>query len=188
MQNVIQVGAFGSDDGKTTVACDIIREIAKTTQVIGVKIVCVDEHHSSCHKHSGQGCGICSSLKKDYEWTLETNEVGEKDTVKMKRAGAKQAFLLKCKEPYLKEAFFSFLEQEIPDDVVLVCESNRLRLYLKPAAFIFVARQWPYLDKKKPHADKLAGLADRIFVRGDALSRWDIQTDEMGCASVRVIE
>ncbi len=166
--NLVQVGAFSRNDGKTTLVCKAIENLCKFAPVFAVKVICVNEERGVCHRGHA-GCGLCSSLKDNFDWQKESGKHPTKDTALMKAAGAKEAFLLRSRKECLAEALSLFMQKEIPEGAVLVCESNRLRFFVKPGVFLFATKSLPPSGDIKPGTMDLCQKADRIVLRGEEL-------------------
>ncbi len=180
---LVQVGAFGRNDGKTTLACAVISQLCQTVPVIAAKLVCVEAHTGACHKPGG-GCGLCSCLQGDYDWQRETDLNTKKDTALMKKAGASESYLLRSHTNKMAEAFADFLETQVPDNAVLVCESNRLRYAVKPGVFLFAAESLPPVSAVKPQAHALCKLSDLVVVRGEKAPKLSVQINADLCPCI----
>ncbi len=163
--NLVQVGAFGRNDGKTTLACRIIEQLSRQAPVIAVKLICVEDDGGHCHR-GGAGCGMCTGLQGPFDCRVETDENSGKDTALMKKAGATQAYLLRSRKHSMAKAFTAFLQEHVPHGALVVCESNRLRFYVKPGVFLFAAENLAKQKDIKPQASELSVLADCVVEKG----------------------
>ncbi|MDI3537542.1 MAG: hypothetical protein PWP30_2024 [Eubacteriaceae bacterium] len=136
MPNMILIGSTARNIGKTRTAVSMIEKLKLNRPVIGLKITCIDEKNGKC-MHGNTKCGVCTSFSGKSELIREFSKTGDKDTCKMLNAGARQVFWLKTLRSELKQSFEHFLES-IPEHALIVCESNSLRKYVKPACFIMV--------------------------------------------------
>lgn len=161
--NLLLIAGTGRNTGKTTFACEIIKQTASQQQVIGIKI--------SPHFHGGT-----KSLKqiggidnyKLYEETL--SDLLGKDSSKMLASGAERVFYIEVLDDFILVAFNELLEY-IPENVAIVCESPALRKVIDPGLFIIVDnisqqnKKQDVLDKKK--------IAD-LFIETDKTELTDI--------------
>lgn len=154
---MILLGAAGRNLGKTELAVRLIAQYAKTTAVVGVKVVTISNHSDVCPR-GGHGCGICSGFNGSYE-IKEELEFGLKDTQKFLTAGANVSFLVRTTKDGLLDALTDLLSR-IPEKAVIVCESNQVRTVLKPGCFIMLESSD---NTRKPSASLVWNLADRII-------------------------
>ena len=160
---LILVGAYGRNSGKTLLACDVIETYGAQFPIYALKIIGIDRAGEECHR-GGEGCGMCTSLVGSYELIEENNCSGKKDTERMLRAGAKKAFLLKSLRSSISDAFRDFLGR-VPGGVLIVCESNTLRKAVQPGVFLFAGS----VDgQMKPSAHEVAACADFLLAPGDS--------------------
>lgn len=132
----IVLGSTGRNTGKTEFACRLIEKYAKEQQLYGVKVVTIDPDQGSCPR-GGEGCGICSSLKGDYEISEETRSDTDKDTSRMLRAGAHKVYFLKVRYDRLEKGL-NALVNLIPENAFAVCESNSIRKVVEPGLFLVI--------------------------------------------------
>lgn len=158
---MLMVGSRGRGSGKTALATQLISYFAGIYHVFGLKVISIDEKGAPCHRGSG-GCGMCSSFDSNFEICEETQIDTEKDTSKMLAAGAGKVFLLKSLKSALPQAIKQFL-QLVPQNTLVVCESNSLRKYVKPCAFIFANRPGEDGQKMKASAKEVFKLADLVI-------------------------
>ncbi len=132
---MILIGATGRNGGKTTLARRIIKKYKDQLPIIGFKLITVRDHSDVCPR-GGKGCGICEGLKGDYDIREELGE-GNKDTMLLREAGAKHVYLIRSLKDNLKEALTEALTL-VPDNALIVCESNSGRLVLEPSCFVMI--------------------------------------------------
>ncbi len=125
--NILLIAGNGQNVGKTLLACDIIRHLSQTNKVIGIKIA-----HHFYPIENGEKVVFNSAYYQIIEEVLTSN----KDSSRMKQAGAKKVFYIQAKQEYLLEAI-STLSSEI-EHCAVVCESGGLHHYIKPSLFLFV--------------------------------------------------
>ncbi|WKY45217.1 hypothetical protein Q5O14_03710 [Eubacteriaceae bacterium ES2] len=159
LPNMILIGSTARNIGKTRTAVSIIEKIKSKQLVIALKITCIDEKNGKC-MHGNTKCGVCSSFSGKSELLQEFSSTGNKDTCKLLKAGADRVFWLKTLRSELKESFEDFL-RDIPDNAVIICESNSLRKYFKPGRFIMVTSSDQ--QSTKSSAQEVIDLADRII-------------------------
>ena len=157
MPNMVLVGSFGRNSGKTTLACRLIRAFQDRWPVIAMKVVSVSKEGRHCHRGSA-GCGLCTGLSEPYCLIEEKDAASPKDTAQMLRAGAQKSFLLLGQENALFEGLSALLDQ-VPPGTLLVCESNTLRKIVAPGVFLFADAGTEIL---KPSARTVLPLADGL--------------------------
>ncbi len=146
--NMVLVGSFGRNDGKTTLACRLVRHLSRTRPVVGLKVISVAEKHGQC-QHGAAGCGLCTSFQGDFRLAEDDGSAPGKDTALLKATGAQRAFLLSSLAHALPEALAAFLAK-VPQNAVVVCESNSLRTVAKPGVFFMAAHRYaPFVDGSK---------------------------------------
>ena len=171
--NFIIIGSTGRNTGKTEFACRLIEKHSKTYQICGVKVVAIDKKEGNCPR-GGKGCGVCSSLKGDYEIFEETVIDPTKDTSRMLEAGAHKVFFLKVDKNFLEKGIKALLEI-IPPEMMVVAESNSIRKVLEPGLFIVIKN---LQDKKiKESCAEVVYFADKI-IEFD-LKNWDFPPDRV---------
>lgn len=158
---LVLIGAAGRNSGKTLLACDVIAAYAKEYPVYALKIIGIERAGEECHR-GGAGCGMCTNLSGNYELREETGENGGKDTARMLQAGAHRAFLLRSLKSSMYEAFWDFVKR-VPQNALIVCESNSLRLSVRPGVFLFAGAA----GEMKPSARAVAGYADYLLPAGE---------------------
>ncbi|MBN1339956.1 MAG: molybdenum cofactor guanylyltransferase [Bacteroidales bacterium] len=135
-ENFIIIGSTGRNTGKTEFACRLIQRYSAQQECYAVKVTSINRVEGKCPR-GGDGCGVCSSLKDDFE-ILEEKTAGKvKDTQRLLASGAKRVFWLKVFTDSLQKGLDALL-QYIPDHVPVVVESNRLRNVLEPGLFIVI--------------------------------------------------
>lgn len=168
---MILLGAAGRNTGKTELAVRLIRRYAKTGEVVGVKVVTVKQHGDTCPR-GGHGCGICVDLQGSYDIKEELEE-GEKDTQRFLTAGAKMSFLVRTTPDALFDALTDLIGR-IPENAIIICESNSVRTVLKPGYFLMLQSG----DRtRKPSAELVWNQADRIVEAADHEFQDILQSD-----------
>ncbi|SMO90297.1 hypothetical protein SAMN06265379_11359 [Saccharicrinis carchari] len=126
--NILLIAGNGRNVGKTTLACRVIAQLAKTTEVYAVKI--------SSHFHV---------LDKEADILMETSDCcivnetldSSKDSSRMLKAGATTVFYVQCKNEHLP-VMFEQLRQLLPMDKPLIIESGGLYNILEPSIFYYI--------------------------------------------------
>lgn len=129
-KNLLLIAGTNRNVGKTTLACRIINQLAKTHEVIAVKI--------TPHFHSQ--CDSCQTLYTEpaLQITEELSIHTLKDSSKMKAAGATRVFYVQGSDEKLPQVI-EFLRKSIPDGVPIVCESAAMGDYLEPGKLILLS-------------------------------------------------
>jgi len=132
----IIIGSTGRNTGKTEFACRLINQYSKQYKIIGVKVTAINRDEGYCPRGTNS-CGVCESLTEEYTIEEETIIGTGKDTSRMLESGAQKVYWLKVDKNFMElgiKALFDFL----PDDAVVVCESNSLRKVVEPGLFIVI--------------------------------------------------
>ena len=125
---MLLVGATEKHAGKTTLNEKIIRKIKSANS--GQKLIAVKITILRDGKHSVSG----------YKITDETKTDSVKDTARMLNAGADKVFWLRCDEFHAEEGVEKLLS-EIPQDSLVICESNSARNYIEPGLFLMIRKK-----------------------------------------------
>jgi molybdopterin-guanine dinucleotide biosynthesis protein A len=157
--SMLVLGSAGRNVGKTEFACRLIARYAAIHTVVGVKITTVKERDGKCPR-GGEGCGVCTSLQGNYAITEEVDGPVGKDTTRMLEAGAHKVYWLRVLKEHLEEGVANLLEI-IPEEAVIVCESNSLRQVLTPGMFLVVREKGS--DAIKASCKDVIRFADRVF-------------------------
>lgn len=158
--HMLLVGASGQNQGKSTLTCRLIERHAPHRKIVGAKITTIRERNGECPR-GGEGCGVCSSLKGNWDLSEETGENPHKDTGRMLAAGADQVFWLRVCREYLVEGVGALLDRVGPDRP-LICEGNSPRLVLSPGLFLTMRAREGHAAK--PTASAVAHHADQSLV------------------------
>lgn len=143
---MLMIGSTGRNSGKTTLAMEFVQQWKDKFSVIGLKVVTIDERDGKCPR-GGEGCGICSALKGNFELQEETNLNNNKDTSLLLASGAEKVYLLKTLKEHMYNAIEFFTEQ-INENSMIICESNSLRNIVEPGIFIMIDNKGNGLPKK----------------------------------------
>ena len=146
-------GGTGRNVGKTEFLCRLIKKISTERPVYAIKVSAIFPDEELYHgNHSVDESGLCL--------VEETNRTTDKDTSKMLRAGAVQVFYLRTDNTGIKAGFDQFLKH-IPENAVVVCESNSLGQFVQPALSIMVK---PVSGQIKQRAVAQLECADLVVV------------------------
>jgi hypothetical protein len=146
--NMIMIGAFGRNSGKTEIACTLIRKWSARFLTAALKVTTLPEQGDS------------------FELTDETVSKAGKDTHRLLSAGAETVHWLRAAKPDLPGGFKKFLSGIRPGGLI-VCESNSLREYVKPGCFILMRNKND--DYEKQTAKSVEAYAD-LVLENDAVS------------------
>ncbi|HNS18547.1 MAG TPA: molybdenum cofactor guanylyltransferase [Bacteroidales bacterium] len=171
--NFIIIGSTGRNTGKTEFACQLIGQYARDHQVYGVKVVTIDPNEGNCPR-GGKGCGICTSLKGDYEITDEKIVDPTKDTSRMLMAGAFKVYFLRVSVHALEKGLKALLKL-IPDHALTVCESNSIRKVIEPGLFLVIKNLNE--RKVKQSCAEVVHLADKVIDFHDM--NWNFHPDRI---------
>ncbi|MBN2137139.1 MAG: molybdenum cofactor guanylyltransferase [Sedimentisphaerales bacterium] len=173
LDRMLMIGSAGINAGKTELACAILRKFGDRNNIIGIKVTTIKEKNGKCPR-GGEGCGVCSSLDGVYRITEEDNSNTAKDTSRLLACGASRVFWLRVLREHLAEGVSAMLGM-IGPDAVSMCESNSLRLAVRPGLFLMAkgaeTKIW------KDSARKVKKYADRIVVSDG--KEFDLNLDEI---------
>lgn len=158
---MIMIGSTGRNSGKTTFGSEFIKKHKENHKIVALKVTTIEKRNMKCPR-GGEGCGVCTSLKGNYDIREEKNPGDIKDTQRLKKAGAEKVYWIRAYPEYLSQAFEDFLS--LLDDVdIILCESNSLRKYVKPGIFVMIDNA---KDGKKTALDVIQ-YADYVFPQID---------------------
>jgi hypothetical protein len=153
-RNILLVAGTGRNTGKTTLACRIITHFSQKTEIIGLKITSIYPDENSYH-----GCKY-AALTGNFEICEEAFINPNKDTYRMKQAGASRVFFIRAKDDWLAEAMDAFFQQ-IDCKSIIICESASLRNFIQPGIFLMIRSNNEFNIKER--ARKLFPLADFLI-------------------------
>jgi len=171
--NFIIIGSTGRNTGKTEFACRVIKRLSKENFVVGVKVTAIDCNEGTCPR-GGEGCGVCSSLTGKFVISEEILLNTVKDTSRMLHSGAQKVLWLKADKNFLTEGVDALLKL-IPDNALIVCESNTIRTVIEPGLFLVIKNNNDKHIKKS--AAEVIGLADKVIGFQDL--NWDFLPDQL---------
>lgn len=147
------VGGTGRDVGKTEFVCRLIEQISAQRPVYAIKVSSIFPGEELYH-------GTHSEDESYLHLFEETNRESEKDTSRMLNAGAARVFYLRTDGPGILAGFNKFVKK-LPANSAVVCESNSLGQYVKPALSIMVRSKD---GQVKPRAIDQLRRADLVVV------------------------
>ncbi|MBS0012189.1 MAG: hypothetical protein KFF49_12315 [Bacteroidales bacterium] len=124
--NLLIIAGTGRNSGKTMLAC-MITEKFRSRNPVAIKI--------SPHFHEATDGLVNWHINDNFNIYRETSEAGNKDTSRMLRSGARDAFLIQSYDRYVREAF-ELVYSVIPGDIPVICESPSLGKYTDPAVLL----------------------------------------------------
>ncbi len=171
--HMLLIGSSGRNIGKTHLATSIIRRNRSNTDIIGLKITTIEEKAKTC-PHGNEDCTVCSEIEGNYLIREEKDGSLEKDTSLLLKAGAKKVYWLIVLEDSLDEGARALLDV-IPAESVIVAESNRFRLAVKPGVFLMLINPQ---KKIKKSANRVRKFADLIIEADGKKFDYDIDNIE----------
>jgi hypothetical protein len=163
---MLLIGSTGRNSGKTTLGTAFIKRWKPEYPIIGLKVTTIHERNGQCPR-GGDGCGVCSSIKGEYEVLEEKNQNSNKDTSLLLAAGAERVYWIKSQNTHISMAINQFMKS-IPKDALILCESNSLRNVIKPGSFIMLNNTANSSIKK---------TAAEVMKDADAIINVDLRTD-----------
>jgi len=161
--NLLLIAGTGRNTGKTTLACEIIKQVSTAQQVFGLKI--------SPHFHGGTKSLEEIDATDNYNLYEETlSDINGKDSSKMLASGASRVFYIEVLDDFILDSFQAMLKY-IPKDLAIVCESPALRKVLDPGLFIIVDNISQ--QNKKQDVLERKNMAD-LFIETDKTELADV--------------
>ena len=133
---MLLIGSTGRNGGKTTLAAEVVRQWKNKFSIIGLKVTTIQKKDGECPR-GGEGCGVCSSLKGNFEVLEEIDQNANKDTSILLAAGAVKVYWLKALRTHIYEGIKDFMAN-VPENTLIICESNSLRNAVTPGGFIML--------------------------------------------------
>lgn len=149
-RNLLMVAGTGRNSGKTSFICKICESWQSDLPLVCIKI--------SNHIHIEMGITALYT-SKPFNIYEETSKNSDKDSSRMLQAGASHVFFIETKREFTSEAFQK-VQEFIPENAVIICESGTLRRYIKPSLFIMLHTIGQ--EPKESSAD-LMKIADKIL-------------------------
>jgi hypothetical protein len=129
-KQLIVIGGTGRNVGKTEFVCKLIEKISSQRAVYGLKVSAIFPDEELFH-------GTHSADEPELHLFEETRFTTAKDTSRMLRAGAKKVFYLRSDDTKIYAGFVEFMKS-VPEKGVVVCESNSLGQFVRPALSVVV--------------------------------------------------
>ncbi len=149
--NLVIIGGSGRNVGKTEFVCRLIARLSTTNTIYGLKISAIYPDEGIFHGNHGRS-DVHSAIFE------ETRADTGKDTSRMLRAGAARVFYLRSEDKGILSAYRRW-RRRVPADAAIVCESNSLAMYVRPAIYIMITKAAGVV---KPRAQKMLEQADMV--------------------------
>lgn len=156
IKSLLLVSGTQKNCGKTTLACEIIKKFAPIAAIIGIKI--------TLHPLSPEAT---NAAETPFSITEEAIAGNQTDTQRMLQAGAKKSFLISCNGNNFLEAFLQVYNEHCIDKLT-VCETNTLRMHVKPGILALATSNCQ--KEIKPSAQYLLPFADFTITYQDMIS------------------
>lgn len=164
LENLLIVAGTGRNSGKTTLACEIIKQFSEL-EPVALKI--------SPHFHEPSAGLVLLKSDIDFNIYRELSERGDKDSSKMLISGASAAYYIQVYDNNAGRAFRWLVDYLNTTDPI-VCESPALRRFVEPGVF-FIADS-DHIVSKKDLSD-IDGYADFIFNIGSSSDQQHLSFD-----------
>ncbi|MFH0896126.1 MAG: hypothetical protein V2A54_16965 [Bacteroidota bacterium] len=151
LPGILQIGGTERNIGKTLLACRILEHFSKQHSITAVKISVIDNLPKGSPEKGYR------DLSGKYLLTEENTDDKNSNTYRFLESGAVKAFWLRTRGEFFKEAF-EFALKTIGQNQLMICESNHLRNYFKPGAFIMLYNH--NAENYKESSLKILDLAD----------------------------
>ena len=152
LPHLLLISGSGRNCGKTTLACEIIKNISANAQVIALKI--------SPHFHLLSDKQALLFEDPNLKIYRELDETTEKDSARMLKSGATHVYYVQCEDNYLPSAWHQ-VSKILPINSPVVCESGSLGLVYKAGLHLLVEGR--NTDKMKRSYLNNRNLSDRIM-------------------------
>lgn len=150
VDRLLTVGGTGRDVGKTEFICWLIGEFSRRYSVYGFKVSAV---------YPGEEChhGTHDKNRSTMDLFEEKDRTLAKDTSRMLRAGATKVFYLRSEDKNIVAGYHEFI-LNVPQEALVVCESNSLAEFIKPGLSIVVTNPDKVVKTRARHRLKQADL------------------------------
>ncbi len=151
--NLIIIGGTGRNIGKTTLAEKLIARFSGEVPVTALKIANIKPGDETFHGHDVRIFQDKIRIEK------ETRTDGHKDSMRFLKAGAAASWYIETEDAYLPETFPE-IEKILKEAPWVICESNNLRNFVRPAVFVMIRGKEIFSAKKG--VDDLLRQADAV--------------------------
>ncbi len=129
LTNVLLISGEGRNVGKTSLGCRIVKRLSSDTNVIAMKVT----HHI----HPLTDSLTILSQSGSLMIARESDADSGKDTSRYLKAGAHQVYYIRCEKEGLPE-FVSWIKDNIPAEIPVICEARELAQYINPGFSVFI--------------------------------------------------
>lgn len=154
---LLLIGSTARNTGKTTLAAELAKQLADFP-LAALKVTRIADEGGGC-PHGARGCGLCGRFGGGFCLERETDASGEKDTALLLASGIEYVYWLRAREEALTGGYRAF-RSEVGRDRLTICESNSLRKYVRPLAFIMLKAEFLEI---KPSARAVLKHADLVI-------------------------
>ena len=152
VQNLLLVSGTGRNSGKTTFACEVIKNLSRERSVYTLKIS--PHFHRLSEKQELISESINYKIYREYDRNLS------KDSSRMLAAGATASYFIQCDDRHLTETVQLVLTF-IPEGCPIVCESGSVSTYFKPGLHLLIENK--NREESKKSCIENGQLADRVI-------------------------
>ena len=174
--HLLIVGGTARNVGKTEFVCRLIAKISRNFAVYGLKVSAIFPDEGIYHGDHSQDMATRHLVE---ETRLDTG----KDTSRMLQAGARRVFYLHSEDDGILTGYQEF-RRKLPDNAVVICESNALGEHLKAGLQIMVTQQGVPIKTRAQirlqHADLVvvsdgcSGFSDLARINFTPEEKWHI--------------
>lgn len=152
------VSGTGRNVGKTELVCRLIAKFSAQTDIFGLKVSAILPDEQLFHgNHTNIGTGRTLFRETRYDT--------QKDTSRMLRSGAARVYYMQGNSKSIQTDFVT-LRETLPENSVIISESNSLTEVVQPALHLVVTS---LSGKIKPRALPLLDSAD-LVITSDGVS------------------
>ena len=165
--NMIVVGGTGRNIGKTTLVEKLIERLSPAYPITAVKMANIKPGNEHFHGHDVTVFTDKIRIEK------EIRSDGNKDSMRFLKAGAVTSWYIQTEDAFLPETFPE-IHRVIKEAKWVICESNSLRNFIRPALFIMVEGKMNQPDRKEnPELIKMADVVVKALntMQFNALAR-----------------
>ncbi len=162
IDNLIVIGSYGQNSGKTTLATTILNMFSDRIWQ-GLKVTTVVKG-KPCPRKSGH-CGVCGSLDTPYAFVRELSRSSNKDTSLMLKHGCEHVYWIRGEAHAVNEPVANFCSVfSATGNNWILCESNSIVNHVQPALFVVMKTD----QVPKDSAKAVLQYADYIIDSGNA--------------------
>ena len=181
LKNLLLVGSYCKDAGKTEFICRIIKHILKkkvTVPIIGIKFNVIHKYEN--YELYGKSCFNKFDIQQDY---IDNKLSCNKDTNRILQSGGDVVFWVRVFPEFIDECIFALVDtikSKMDHDInkcCIICESNTMRLSVHPGLFLIInPKNNNYI---KQSCRNIINFADRIITFEKSYNNFEFNFDNL---------